>query len=309
MHRHELSQLAIASAETDEDLEALIAVRRIVTPRARPIVANLRHALDSSEAKLRFIVARLGDEPVACGFVEGPVGDFAPADIAVVPDRRKLGIGSAILAYISQRARDLGKEALQFEVKKSDEDSRSFLERRGFEKVGGEEAVSLSLGAAQPSSAPPDGIRIVSRRDWHDVVEAMYEVYVECTQDVPGSSGVMTLEAWRALEIERPSRSPDLSLVALDRDGVVGYAVADIFGDDGYHGFTAVKRAWRRRGVATALKRAQIAAATEIGLKRLVTGSEERNMPMRLLNEKLGYQPDPELSVVVLRGPVQVAGR
>ena len=150
MHRHELSQLAIASAETDEDLEALIAVRRIVTPRARPIVANLRHALDSSEAGLMFIVARLGDEPVACGFVEGPVGDSAPADIAVVPDLRKVGIGSAVLAYISGQARTLGKDVLQFEVKKSDEDSRVLPRASWFSE--GRRRGSGQLAARRPRS-------------------------------------------------------------------------------------------------------------------------------------------------------------
>lgn len=305
MERPELSQLAIAPAETDADLEALIAVRKLVTPRARPIVANLRHALESSTEGLTLIVARLGDEPVACGFVEGPPEEFAPADVAVVPDRRRMGIGSAVLAYVSERARALGKDVLQVEVQRSDASSRSFLERRGFQRVGGEEAVSLKLGEPQPPPVPPAGIRMISRRERPDVVDAMYEVYVECTQDVPGARGPMTLEGWRALEIDRPSRSPDLAFVAFDRDEVVGYAVADIFGDEGYHGFTAVKRAWRRRGVAIALKRAQIAAATDLGLKRLATGSEERNLPMRTLNAKLGYQPDPELSVVVMQGPVQ----
>ena len=222
-----------------------------------------------------------------------------------MPDRRGLGIGSAVLAYVSERAQALGKNVLQVEVKKSDESSRSFLERRGFEKVGGEEAVSLQLGGPQPPSVPPEGIRILSRRERPDVVEAMYEVYVECNEDVPGAGAPMTLEGWRALDIDRPSRSPDLAFVAFDGDEVVGYAVADIFGDEGYHGFTAVKRAWRRRGLATALKQAQIAAAEDLGLERLVTGSEERNVPMRTLNAKLGYLPDPELSVVVMQGPVQ----
>jgi GNAT superfamily N-acetyltransferase len=303
--RPELSELAIAPAETDADLEAMIVVRKIVTPRARPNVANLRHALESSTEGLTFIVARLGAEPVACGFVEGPDADYAPADIAVVPERRGMGIGSAVLAYVSERARGLGKDVLQLQVVRSDERSRSFLERRGFRKVGGEEAVSLRIGAPPQPSVPPDGIRIFSRRQRPEVVEAMYEVYVECDQDVPGSSGPVTFEGWRALDIDRPSRSPDLSFVAFQGDEVVGYVVADLFGDEGHHGFTAVKRGWRRRGVATALKRAQITAATELGLKLLVTGSEERNLPMRTLNAKLGYQPDPELSVVVLRGPVQ----
>ena len=106
----------IAPAETDADLEAMIAVRKIVTPRARPNVANLRHALESSTEGLTFIVARLGDEPVACGFVEGPAADFAAADVAVVPDRRRMGIGSAVLAYVSERARALGKDVLQLQV-------------------------------------------------------------------------------------------------------------------------------------------------------------------------------------------------
>jgi hypothetical protein len=35
-----------------------------------------------------------------------------------------------------------------------------------------------------------------------------------------------------------------------------------------------------------------------------VTESEERNEPMRRLNEKLGFVPSPELSVVVMRGSV-----
>ena len=105
MERPELSQLVIAPAETDADLEAMIVVRKFVTPRARPNVANLRHALESSTEGLTFIVARLGDEPVACGFVEASAADFAPADVAVVPDRRRMGIGSGVLAFVSERRR------------------------------------------------------------------------------------------------------------------------------------------------------------------------------------------------------------
>lgn len=305
MHAAELSQLVIAPAETDEDLEALIAVRKIVNPNVRPQVANLRHALSSSRAGLVFLVARLAEEPVACGFVEASTESFAAGDVAVVPNRRRAGIGSALLAEASRRARSLGKDSLQIEVLKSDDASRSFLERRGFEQVGGEEAVSLKLGGDPAPSAPPEGITIVSRREHPDVVQAMYEVFVEAEQDVPASSTGETIEAWRAREIDRPSRSPDLSFVAIADGQVVGYAVLDVFGDEGHHGFTAVKRAWRRRGVATGLKRAQIAAASRMSLDRLITGSEERNLPMRSLNAKLGYRPDPEWSTVVMRGPLQ----
>ena len=65
----ELSQLVISPAETDGDLEAMIHVRRLVTPEARPTVESLRFNLDSKE-DLSYLVARIGSEPFACGFVE-----------------------------------------------------------------------------------------------------------------------------------------------------------------------------------------------------------------------------------------------
>src|SRR5262249_32798292 len=112
-----------------------------------------------------------------------------------------------------------------------------------------------------------------------------------------------TFEQWRAREIDKPSRRPELCFVALVGDEVIGYAALDIFGDNAHHGLTATRRDWRRRGVATALKRAEIAAARRVGFTRLVTQSEARNHPMRRLNEKLGFVPSPELSVITMRGP------
>jgi ribosomal protein S18 acetylase RimI-like enzyme len=299
----ELSELAIAPAETDGDLEAMIHVRRLVTPEARPAVENLRFNLDSFPG-LVYLVARAGTEPVACAFFE-PVADFAAGDIAVVPGHRRRGVGSALLAELSQRARAAGKAELQGEVKASDTESRAFLERRGFVRVGGEEAVVLDLdGIDEPAVEPPPGVRIVSRVEEPDRLEGMYAVGVQSDEDIPGSSGVKTFEQWRAHEIDKPTRRPELCFVALAGDEVVGYAALQVFGDEAHHGLTATRRDWRRRGVARALKQAEIAAAKRAGFRRLVTESEERNEPMRRLNEKLGFVPAPELSTVVMRGPL-----
>lgn len=304
MNAVELSRLAIAPAETDADLEAMIAVRAQVTPEARPQVENLRHNLEATDG-LSYLVARLATEPVACGFVEPSSASFAPADVAVVPTFRRRGIGAAMLGEVSGRARGLGKDELQFEVKESDVESLGFLERRGYAQVGAEKAVSLELGGieAPPVEAPP-GIRIVSRAEEPELLEGMYEVSAEAGADIPGNVGTPTFAEWRAHEIDKPSRRPELSFAALAGEEVVGYAALQVFGDEAHHGLTAVKRAWRRRGIATALKRAEIAAAKQAGIRRLITGSEERNLPMRRLNEKLGFRPAPEWSVLVLRGPL-----
>jgi mycothiol synthase len=303
MQSFELSQLAIAPAETDADLEAMIHVRGLVTPEAHPTVQILRFNLETRDG-LTYLVARAGEEPVACGFVE-PWARHAVADIAVVPDRRRRGVGSAMLAEIAERARGLGKDSIQDEVKEIDAESRLFLERRGFVRVGGEQALLLELESIEaPEVDPPAGVRIVSRVDEPDRLEEMYAVSVQAGEDIPGSSGGQTFDEWRAHEIDKPVRRPELCFVALAGTEVVGYAGLQVYGEDVFHGLTATRRDWRRRGVATALKRAEIATAKRAGFRRLLTESEERNEPMRRLNEKLGFVPAPEYSTVVMRGAI-----
>jgi len=304
MHGNELSQLAIAPAETDADLEAMIHVRRLVTPEAQPAVENLRHNLESKE-DLHYVVARIGEEPVACGFVE-PWGSVAAGDIAVIPGSRRRGVGSAMLAEISARAGGLGKDSLQGEVKESDGDSRAFLERRGFVRVGAEKALVLELeGMEPPEIDPPPGVRIASRAEEADRLEGMYLVATQADEDIPGATGVQTFDEWKAQEIDKPSKEPELCFIALAGQEVVGYAALHAFGEECFHALTATRRDWRRRGVAAALKRAEIAAVIRSGrFRRLLTESEERNEPMRRLNEKLGFVPAPEYSTVVMQGPV-----
>jgi GNAT superfamily N-acetyltransferase len=302
MHASELSQLVIAPAGTDADLEAMIHVRRLVTPLPPPTVESLRFNLDAN-SDLAYLVARAGGEPVACGFVE-PSGPYAAGDVAVVPEHRRRGVGSSMLAELSRRARALGKDELQGEVKESDPESSAFLERRGFVKVGAERAVVLALEGVEPPPDPPEGVRIASRVEEPDRLDEMYAVAVQADEDIPGSTGVQTFEQWRAHEIDKPNRRPELCFLALAGNEVVGYAALQVFGDEAFHGLTATRRDWRRRGVATALKRTEIAAAKEAGFRRLLTESEERNEPMRRLNEKLGFVSAPEFSTVVMRGPV-----
>jgi len=210
-----------------------------------------------------------------------------------------------MLAELSRRARGFGKESIQGEVKESDVESRGFLERRGFEQVGAEKALVLELDGLEPADVdPPPGVRIVSRAEEPDRLEGMHAVAVQADEDIPGTTGVQTFEEWRAQEIDRPSKLPELCFIALAGEEVVGYAALHAFGDKAFHALTATRRDWRRRGVASALKRAEIAAAKKAGFERLFTESEERNEPMRRLNEKLGFVPAPECSTTVMRGPL-----
>ena len=65
---------------------------------------------------------------------------------------------------------------------------------------------------------------------------------------------------------------------------------------------TGVARRARGRGVARALKLAQIRAAREAGLERIRTQNDVANVAMRRVNERLGYRL--QLAWIHLGGPL-----
>ncbi|HZX77487.1 GNAT family N-acetyltransferase, partial [Lysobacter sp.] len=95
------------------------------------------------------------------------------------------------------------------------------------------------------------------------------------------------LEDWLRDEATLPGGS----FVALAGDQIVGYSgLVDV--DDGVaeDGLAVVRRAWRGRGIAKAMKRAKLAWAAENGIREIVTWTQRGNDAMRAVNEQLGYE-------------------
>jgi GNAT superfamily N-acetyltransferase len=218
------------------------------------------------------------------------VPDSAFAMVRVRPDARGRGIGTSLLAAARERARELSCASLWGRAR--DADSLAFATRRGFEEVTREVTVLREV-------VPGDGERaagIVELRDEH--LREVYEVCAECIPEIhaPLPGEVPPYERWLAHE----QRDSAAAFVALDGEVVAGYARLHRCGLPQRldHGLTAVRRSHRRRGIATALKQAQIAWAAEHGYTELATGMVEGNAPMRALNERLGYRPLEQTFVV-----------
>jgi GNAT superfamily N-acetyltransferase len=303
-----VSAPTLRPVSSDDDLERIAHLKALIDP-----------ILESTVEEIRFLTERLGGallllaeaegEPAGFGLVgvfsEQEEEPFAYTEIGVAPDFQGRGVGAALHAALSAHARDLGKSELLLEVGEEDSGAISFLEKRGYREVERQKAVALDLTELDTVSVePPPGVEIKSWVERPDLAPAMFELYREANADIPGldAEGETTFKDWRVRELERPARRHDLSFVALAGDELVGYATLDVFPAGGFHGLTAVARAWRRRGVGRALKRSQIAAAKAAGLEKLYTESEERNEPMRRLNEELGFRPIP--GMVVMRGPL-----
>lgn len=94
--------------------------------------------------------------------------------------------------------------------------------------------------------------------------------------------------------------------VALEGDRVVGFATLAPLAarpDVLEHELTGVLGSHRRRGIAEALKRQQLAWAKTAGYRQLVTTTQEGNDAMCGLNPKLGYRE--RLAAIAVRGPLR----
>jgi hypothetical protein len=86
---------------------------------------------------------------------------------------------------------------------------------------------------------------------------------------------------------------------------VIGYAKFSFSAaqpTSAHHELTAVKRALARSRCARALKARQISWAKANGYVELRTRNEQRNAPIRRLNEAFGYRPS--VGRVYMRGPL-----
>jgi GNAT superfamily N-acetyltransferase len=96
----------------------------------------------------------------------------------------------------------------------------------------------------------------------------------------------VSLDDWLAEEATLPGGS----LAALAGGELVGWTGLCRLPDGTVEdGLTVVRRDWRRRGLALALKRAKLAWAARAGIAEITTWTQEGNGGMRAVNERLGY--------------------
>lgn len=294
--------------EADERVS--LGIYNAVWPHVAITIDEVRSFKDSVRDHVEFL-ARIDGAAVgsAVGAVLPRRSDRVVTILTVLEDYRRRGAGSALVHAIAAWAagRDLGE--LEVSVMDDDPESLAFAQRRGFAEERREVGVVLHLADVTPPAAdPPAGVQIVTWAQRPDLAHGMYEVAVEAVPDIPGSQDDQpeSFEDWLAHDMRGPGDSPEATFVALAGDEVVGYAKFSLTPAQptiASHDLTAVRRAWRGRGVARALKTAQINWALASGYTELRTRNEDRNAPIRHLNARLGYRPG--IGRIYLVGPAE----
>jgi len=301
------SSVQVRPVATDADLEAYVAVANAAVPDDIPWnVEKLRERREREPRRL-YLLAEHAGEPVAVGFA-------APSDNAdrgfvaprVLPAARRRRIGSALLVRLADHLEQLGFEAAGAHVDGNDAGSIAFAERFGFEEADRQVEQVRTLGD-EPPAEPPPGVTFVTVSERPELLREAYPLGVAGWADMATTEPVtISLDDWLADE----ATFPEGSFVAVADGDIVGYSGLCRLGDApnlAEDGLTVVRSDWRRRGLATALKRAELAWAAANGIEEIVTWTQRGNDAMRAANEQLGYV---YRSVsVTMRGPIPLPRR
>jgi GNAT superfamily N-acetyltransferase len=284
-----------------DELALYVELRQAVDPLALVSVEDQLHHAAENEAPL-WLVAEEAGRPVGYAFGsfwQGEPKDFLPGSWDVLPDARGRGHGSALREALGAHARANGAAELQVGA---DEVGRAWAERRGFRLIDRQEQILLEVAEAPEPEPLPAGVELTTFREHPELARRLHALVEEGIADIPGGLAELgfPFEAWLA-DRRVPSRKPEFLHIALVDGEVAGYASLNVYGAAAYNGFTVVSRRFRRRGLARAIKVAQIADARRAGVERVITQSNAENEAMRSLNAALGYRPAKPL--FILRGP------
>ncbi len=289
-----------------DELERWLSIAATVRPDRAGSVADYVDWRRQAE-DMAWFVASVDGEDAGAGL--GYVGWHSKpgtgrGEAFVLPEHRGHGLGLALFTELALWVQERGCVTLETTVAEDDEASLEWVQRRGFREVGRQSRLVLDLTVVEaPDVDPPKGIEIVSWIDRPDLTDALYEVACEAYPDVPGQEEhrMSSFETWLSTDMRGESDRPEATFIALADGEVAGYAKLSLSSSDpasAHHDITAVKRAFRGRGIAGALKRAEIAWAKQAGYESLETDNDVRNEAIRSLNERHGYTVQPGLVIL-----------
>lgn len=300
---------------TDADYPAYASLWSTVFPD-EPYTAEELRSFDDAVRDPKYglwqIVAQAPGVPGVVGyaFASSSIDAYSPQNvygrILVAPGFRHRGIGSRLYEALVAELGHRGVRLLRWSTRDDQADGLRFLQRHGFQERHRYWELEIDLSGFQTEqfrdvisrleehgiafrSLAEEGIRnpAVRRRVWELVREAGEDEPRDdpyTPEDLPGFERSTLKDAEEVAEGW---------FVARVGDSYVG--VAGVYRMDAVPGllrqsFTGVRRAYRGRGFATALKARVLDYAQQHGYRAVRTTNDATNTAMLRVNERLGFR-------------------
>ncbi len=299
------------------DYETVVAVSNAVFPDRPWTVDEVRYEdehLDRTKYALERYVAvdRRSGGSCAYGEIRHLPWNFHPRKfgmtIRVFPELWGRGIGSRLWDRLLQSLGARGALSVRTIVKEDRTHAVRFVQTRGFTEVMRTwdsllDVASCDLGRFQQdvARAKRAGAAIVTLGDElardPSRLPQVHALEMELGADVPAPDPFtpVDLPTWRQHTVDAPWFIPDAYYLAVVGGQYVGVSTLwkPQTGDWLQQGLTGVKREYRGRGVATALKVRTVEYARAHGYRQIKTDNEIHNAPMIAINDRFGFQRQP----------------
>lgn len=231
-------------------------------------------------------------------------------EIRVSPAHQRRGIGSALWARLEEALRGYQAISVKTQVWESMAEGVAFVIRRGFRETMRSWESRLAVGTFDFDRFRPyldrarqSGVAVTTLADERAKDEAnlarIHAMEVEIARDIPRPpddvATPFSYTLWQEHAVDAPWAITDAFFLAVVDGEYAG--LSSLFkpqsGDYLHQGLTGVRRAFRGRHIATALKVKTVEYARDHGVREIRTWNEINNTPMLAINVKFGFARQP----------------
>lgn len=301
---------------TEADYPAIAEVLNAAWPDEVQTEAGLREDDDHApQVKWGRLVAELKGHIVGVADYTQFEGMYHPqkfgAWITVKPQFRSQGIGKALYARLMQALMPHDPISILSSTREDQPHALAWLHKLGYaEKMKYWESrlevskFDFSPFAGKIEAVEAAGFELKSLKELEsdpEYKQKVYDLWLEIREDVPRPDAIseVSFEEYCKWVFESQYLLSEGFWLAIDSSTGQYVAMSTLWKSDGDYlgtGLTGTRRAYRRKGLALALKLKAVQFAKAYGAKEIRTGNEAGNRAMLSINEAMGFVKQPILA-------------
>jgi len=297
----------------DSDYSHIVSLEEAVYPGKKHSEEDLKHHDENKAEKCehkRFI-AELNKEVIGHGFYTQLERSYQPGkfhiNVLIHPDHQGEGYGKRFYQHLLEELEEYDTEKLEAHAREDKERAVRFLEDRGFEKTMKMWEAELPVDdfdfeeyEGLEEKLEDQGIKLTTLKEIEHSEEnkrKLYELHEDIMEEVPLPDDYTSRDKDRYLDnlFNHPRYFPEAYILAIKDDEFIGMSSHWLKEKENSlpTGLTGVRKEYRGKGIATAMKVKALEVAKEEGIKKIKTMNETRNEDILHINDKMGFEKKP----------------